>query len=133
MARSSSNNRCARRGPLSSAARRRLPDAGFALPKARKYPIYKLGRDGELIPSGTHAALAKARARQAYDRGSMTWGTFQTIVRKANKVLSRCSRASKRARARGLSQGRSSALTVAEKNAQMRRLVNAAIKEIVGC
>ena len=82
--------RCARPGKLGSRARRQLPDNAFAIPSKRTYPLYRMGADGKLVPSTTHAISAKGRARQAFDAGRIGWITYLSIVRKANKVIARC-------------------------------------------
>lgn len=62
---------------LSSKARNSLPSSGFALPKERKYPIQ----------NKSHAANAKARAQQQYDKGNISKSTLSKIDSKANKKL----------------------------------------------
>ncbi len=90
-------DRCARKGRISTKARDKLPDKAFGLPKLRKYPLYKLGGDGKLVPSRTHATNAKARARQGLDKGSLTRSQYASIVRKANLVLKQCGAKPKKA------------------------------------
>lgn len=77
-------------GHLSTTARNRLPDNAFGLPKQRKYPLYRLV-NGKLVPDGSHAANAKARARQQFDRGNLTRAQYNRIVAKADRVLEQCS------------------------------------------
>ena len=81
--------RCAPRGKLSARMRKSLPSAAFALPTQRKYPLYKVaGRN--LVPSGSHAANAKSRAKQALNRGTLTRRDYNRVVRAANRVLAMC-------------------------------------------
>lgn len=93
---------CALPGELSTSARNRLPDSAFALPRQRKYPLYRLV-NGKLVPDGSHAANAKARARQQLDRGNLTRAQYARIVAKADRVLAQCS-------ARGGTQSENAAL-----------------------
>lgn len=62
---------------LKAAARNKLPKAKFALPAERKYPI----------PDKAHAANAKARATQQYNKGNLSSGALAEIRSKANKKL----------------------------------------------
>ena len=62
---------------LTAKARNKLPKSEFALPKERKYPVN----------DKSHAANAKARAQQQYDKGAMSKSTLEKIDAKANKVL----------------------------------------------
>lgn len=61
---------------LSSADRNSLPAGEFAGPD-RSYPI----------PDASHAANAKARAKQQLDKGNLSKGGYQHIVAKANSRL----------------------------------------------
>lgn len=81
---------CALPGTLSTKTRDKLPAKAFGLPKERKYPMYKLGRDGSLIPSGSHASNAKARAQAEYNDGRLSKKKLMQIDRKADKVLREC-------------------------------------------
>jgi hypothetical protein len=45
--------------------------------------------DSYPIPDASHAANAKARAKQQLDAGHMTKSTYDKIVAAANRVLSR--------------------------------------------
>ena len=118
-------NRCARKGPISSPARKELPNHAFALQRDRKYPLYKMGGDGKLIPSASHASNAKARARQALDNGSLTRASYNTIIRKANKVLGQCGTAAKKAK-KAASRKRS------RDKASIRRQVMAEVNRLAG-
>lgn len=80
---------CALPGALSTRARDRLPERAFGLPKERKYPMYTMS-GGKLVPSGSHAANAKARAQAQYDKGNLTLAQLRKIDRKADKVLAEC-------------------------------------------
>jgi hypothetical protein len=62
---------------LTTKARKKLPKSDFALPKKRKYPVQ----------DKSHAANAKARAQQQYDKGNISKSTLDKIDAKANKVL----------------------------------------------
>lgn len=62
---------------LSSSQRNKLPKSDFALPRERKYPVN----------DKNHAANAKSRAQQQYDKGNISKGTLNKIDSKANKVL----------------------------------------------
>jgi hypothetical protein len=62
---------------LTTKARKKLPKKKFALPSERKYPI----------EDKAHAANAKARAQQQYDKGNISKSTLSKIDAKANKVL----------------------------------------------
>ncbi len=61
---------------LSAAQRRRIPASKFAGPD-RSYPV----------PDRSHAANAKARAKQQEERGNLSPGQYRRIVAKANRVL----------------------------------------------
>jgi hypothetical protein len=63
---------------LSAADRRRLKSSQFAGPN-RSYPV----------PDRSHAANAKARAKQQYDEGRISKAQYEAIVAAANKVLGR--------------------------------------------
>ena len=76
-----------RRSPKLTAKRRRsLPKSKFALPGSRKYPVDTRGR----------AANAKARATQQHKRGRISKATKNRIHAKANRVLAKSKRRSKR-------------------------------------
>jgi hypothetical protein len=64
---------------LRAAARNKLKSSTFGLPGQRKYPM----------PDRSHAANAKARARQMLNRGRLSSGQYSRIVAKANRVLGR--------------------------------------------
>ena len=80
-----------RYGKLKAGERNRLPDAAFGLPGERKYPVYRIWGKWAL-PDREHATAAKARAKTALDKGQLTQGQYNRIVRKADKVLAHCSR-----------------------------------------
>lgn len=61
---------------LTSAARRRLSTKQFAGPD-RSYPVN----------DRSHAANAKARAKQQLNKGNLSQSTYRRIVAKANRVL----------------------------------------------
>lgn len=62
---------------LTAAQRRRIPAGKFAGPD-RSYPV----------EDRSHAANAKARAKQQLDAGRLSPSVYRRIVAKANKVLS---------------------------------------------
>ena len=62
---------------LTTKKRKALPKSDFALPSKRKYPVN----------DKSHAANAKARAQQQYDKGNLSKGELEKIDKKANKVL----------------------------------------------
>jgi len=62
---------------LTSKQRKGLRRSSFAFPSQRKYPV----------PDKSHAANAKARARQMLNKGKLSQSAYQRIVAKANKVL----------------------------------------------
>jgi len=62
---------------LTTKQRKKLPASEFAEPKKRKYPIN----------DKSHAANAKARAQQQFDKGKMSKAELEKIDRAANKVL----------------------------------------------
>ena len=62
---------------LTTKARKKLSDSTFALPNERKYPIN----------DRSHAANAKARAKQQYNKGNLSKAQLDKINRKANKML----------------------------------------------
>lgn len=62
---------------LTSKKRNGLPSSDFALPKERKYPVN----------DKSHAANAKARAQQQFDKGNISKSTLNKIDAKANKKL----------------------------------------------
>ncbi len=61
---------------LSTATRNKLSGSEFAGPD-RSYPV----------PDRSHAANAKARAKQQLNRGHISKSEYEHIVSKANKVL----------------------------------------------
>lgn len=62
---------------LSSARRNKLPKLSFGMPGERKYPM----------PDRAHAANAKARAQQQYDKGNLSKASLNKIDAKANRIL----------------------------------------------
>jgi len=62
---------------LKAASRDKLSKSKFALPDERKYSI----------EDKAHAANAKARATQQYNRGNLSAGALAEIRAKANKKL----------------------------------------------
>lgn len=70
---------------LTAAKRKKIPKSEFALPGERKYPVN----------DASHAANAKSRAQQQYDKGNISKGTLSKIDAKANKVLGKSKRKKK--------------------------------------
>jgi hypothetical protein len=62
---------------LTTKQRKNIPDKEFALPKERKYPVN----------DKAHAANAKARGQQQYDKGNISKSTLEKIDKAANKKL----------------------------------------------
>lgn len=62
---------------LTAAKRKKIPSKKFALEKERKYPIN----------DRSHAANAKARAQQQYNKGNLSKAKLNEIDREANAVL----------------------------------------------
>jgi hypothetical protein len=69
---------------------RKLSRSQFGLPGKRKYPM----------PDKSHAANAKARAKQQLKRGKLTRAAYNKIVAKANRVLGRSKGAASKRRKR---------------------------------
>lgn len=70
---------------LDAAERKDIPTKKFALPKERKYPI----------EDKSHAANAKARAKQMFKQGQITKAQYDEICAKADKVLGETAKAKK--------------------------------------
>jgi hypothetical protein len=64
---------------LSARRRKSLKKSQFGLPGSRKYPM----------PDRAHAANAKARARQQFNKGKLSRSSLNKINAKANRVLNR--------------------------------------------
>jgi hypothetical protein len=62
---------------LTTRRRNKLRKSQFGLPGSRKYPM----------PDRAHAANAKARATQQYNKGKISKSTKNKIHAKANRVL----------------------------------------------
>ncbi len=62
---------------LTSKQRAKLPKSDFGMPGDRKYPM----------PDRSHAANAKARAQQQFDKGNLSKSELSKIDAKANKKL----------------------------------------------
>lgn len=62
---------------LSSSERNSLPKSDFGMPGERKYPM----------PDRSHAANAKARAQQQYNKGHISLEILHRIDNKADKIL----------------------------------------------
>ena len=68
--------------------RKKLKKSQFGLPGKRKYPI----------PDKSHAANAKARAKQRRKRGRLSRSAYEKVVARANRVLGRNSGKKKKSR-----------------------------------
>lgn len=64
-------------GKLDSAERKELPSSDFALPAERKYPV----------ENASHAANAKARAKQMLRKGEISQAAYDKICAKADRKL----------------------------------------------
>jgi hypothetical protein len=62
---------------LNAAKRKKIPKSEFGMPGERKYPM----------PDKAHAANAKARATQQWERGKISSSTREKIFAKANEKL----------------------------------------------
>ena len=62
---------------LTTKKRKALPKKDFGLPGEKKYPM----------PDKSHAANAKARATQQYEKGNLTASEKEKIDKKANGIL----------------------------------------------
>ena len=62
---------------LSTNKRAGLRAGAFGLPKQRKYPM----------PDASHAANAKARASEMFNKGRLSSGAKAQIFAKANRIL----------------------------------------------
>lgn len=62
---------------LTSAERNKIPSKEFGMPGERKYPM----------PDRNHAANAKARASQQYNKGHISLEMLHHIDNKADKIL----------------------------------------------
>lgn len=62
---------------LTTKQRKKLPKYDFGLPGSRAYPM----------PDKVHAANAKARASEEYNKGKLSASSKAKIDAKANKIL----------------------------------------------
>jgi len=62
---------------LSTKKRNKLPKSDFGMPGERKYPM----------PDKSHAANAKGRAQQQYNKGNLSATSLKKIDSKANGTL----------------------------------------------
>lgn len=62
---------------LTTKQRKKLPKSDFGLPGSRAYPM----------PDKAHAANAKARASEEYNKGKLSASSKAKIDAKANKIL----------------------------------------------
>ena len=64
---------------LTTKKRKKLSSSVFGMPGERKYPI----------PDRSHAANAKARAQQQYNKGGLSKSSLKKIDSKADGILKR--------------------------------------------
>lgn len=64
-------------GTLTAKRRNALPKKAFGMPGERKYPM----------PDASHAANAKARATQQFNKGNLSASAKAKIDAKANRVM----------------------------------------------
>lgn len=64
-------------GKLTAAKRKKLKPSTFGLPGKRAYPM----------PDRSHAANAKARAKQQLNAGNLSSSAYSQIIAKANRKL----------------------------------------------
>ena len=64
---------------LTNKARNDLPKSEFGIPSERKYPM----------PDNNHAANAKARAQQQYNKGHISLKMLHDIDKKADEILNK--------------------------------------------
>lgn len=81
---------CRKVGPLTTRKRDNLVASDFGLPSERKFPM----------PDARHASSAKGRAKTSLKKGNITKTQYAKIVKRADRVLARCS-------VKGLGQTRS--------------------------
>lgn len=62
---------------LTTKERKQLPKSTFGIPKKRAYPM----------PDRSHAANAKARAKQMLNAGKLSQAEYKRIVKKADMML----------------------------------------------
>ena len=62
---------------LTTKSRKKLKSSTFGMPGERKYPM----------PDRSHAANAKARAQQQYNKGNLSKSSLAKIDSKANRIL----------------------------------------------
>ena len=73
---------------LTTRARKALPKSKFGLPSRKgKSGENAAGRGAYPMPDRAHAANAKARASQQFDKGNLSASAKAEIDAKANKVL----------------------------------------------
>lgn len=121
---------CAPKGSLSYAQRKKLPAKAFAQPNLRAFPLYKMS-GGKLLPSKSHAVNAKARAKQAYNRGELSKTTLAMIRRKADKVIKECdmAKAKKNSKVKvDRATGRMMAVKLDKRDEEMLRMIQRTIR-----
>ena len=71
---------CRSVGKLTADKRNKLPSTAFGIPENRSYPM----------PDPSHAKNAKARAKVALRKGTLSQRDFERVVRKADRVIRVC-------------------------------------------
>jgi len=74
-------------GTLTSARRRKVASADFGIPPKKKAGKRVMSTGKYPMPDKSHAANAKARAKQSLDAGKLSRSDYNKIVRMANKKL----------------------------------------------
>lgn len=72
---------------LKASSRKRIPTKSFGLPTKAKSPTAKAKSGNYPMPDRSHAANAKARAKQQLNAGRLSKGQYGQIVSKANRKL----------------------------------------------
>jgi hypothetical protein len=72
---------------LKATGRKRIPTKSFGLPGKAKSPKAKAQSGNYPMPDRSHAANAKARAKQQLNAGRLSKGQYSQIVAKANRKL----------------------------------------------
>jgi hypothetical protein len=74
-------------GEMRSKNRAHVSRQKFGLPEKAQTPAAKKESGNYPMPDRTHAANAKARAKQQLKKGNLTKDQYEKIVRKADRVL----------------------------------------------
>ena len=74
-------------GTLTGARRKRVASSDFGIPPKRKAGKRLISTGKYPMPDKSHAANAKARAKQSLDAGKLSKAEYSKIVRMADKKL----------------------------------------------